>query len=251
MNKEEQITINKLKDLAELTFSNNLIMYSDFLNLYEQMLFLTNKNSFPQVNYEYIGGYQEAERKILRFYTDTSCINDEAPFSCLIMSPLNEKYSDSLTHRDFLGSLLGLGINRGKVGDIIVEENRAFVFVKTSLVKFIIDNLRKVKHTIIYCEEVDFPSDYQLKGFDIVNGTVSSIRLDAVTALAFRLSRGKIAEVIAGGKVFINSKQTLSSSASMKEGDIVSLKGMGRYLFYQINTTTKKGRLSITIKRYT
>ena len=251
MNKEEQIAFNKLKDLAELTFYNDRITFSDFLNLNEQMLFLTNNNTFSNVKHEFLGGYEEAERKVITFYTDTSYSINEAPFSCLKMSPLNDKYADSLSHRDFLGSLLGLGIDRSKVGDIIVEENRAFVFVKTTLAKFIVDNLRKVKHTIVYCEEVEFPSDYQLKDFEIINGTVSSIRLDTVAALAFRISRGKIAALIEGGKVFNNSRQTLSNSSTLKEGDIVSVKGMGRFLFNQINNTTKKGRLSITVKRYT
>ncbi|MDF2820095.1 MAG: hypothetical protein K0R15_536 [Clostridiales bacterium] len=251
MNKDEQILLNKLKDLAHFTYQKNLVSYSDYLNLNEQNIFLTNINSFPKIKYKFLGGYDHAERKLLNFYTDTLYNDsDQAPYSCIQMSPLNEKYTDNLTHRDFLGSLLGLGIDRGKVGDIIVEENRAFVFIKFNLVTFVIDNLRKVKHTIISCDVVEFPCNYTLKSCEEIKGTVQSIRLDSVAALALRISRGIITGLIEGGKVFINGKQILSNSTSLKSGDIVSVRGMGRFILYQINNTTKKGRISITIQRY-
>jgi RNA-binding protein YlmH len=114
----------------------------------------------------------------------------------------------------------------------------------------VIDNLRKVKHTIISCDVVEFPCNYTLKSCEEIKGTVQSIRLDSVAALALRISRGIITGLIEGGKVFINGKQILSNSTSLKSGDIVSVRGMGRFILYQINNTTKKGRISITIQRY-
>lgn len=251
--KEEQILRKRLLDLANTSNHRGICVFSDFLNLNEQNIFFSLKNELPRIKYFTYGGFSDAERKILCFCGDEQISEaDEIdfPIACIQVKPLNQKFSDALNHRDFLGAVLNLGLDRSKIGDILIEENQGYLFVHTSISQFITDQLIKVKHTMVVSnkiEQKDF--NYQPKYTEIV-GTVSSVRLDSILSVAFKSSRSSLTGLIEGGKVFVGGKQILSNSYTLKENDIVSVRGMGKFIFAGTSYQTKKGRYSVKILLY-
>ena len=194
------------------------------------------------------GGFEDAERRMIGFFPDYY----EFEFSDFPIKAVEIKFtrfSKGLTHRDFLGSVLGLGITREKVGDIIVEDERAVVFAENSVAEHIAANLEYVGHTKVntallenYTPPVKIPVEKKM--------TVASLRLDAVLGGCFNLSRTKTAELIKGEKAFINWLGESSPSKQVNEGDILTLRGSGRAVIKEVNGKTKKDRVLITVEIY-
>lgn len=251
--KEEQILIKRFHDLAYMADNRGMALYTDFLNLHEQSLLYENINELPRIKIFENGGYPGAERKMLCFCGD-AYIQDETeidfPISCLHIAPKNPKFSDTLNHRDILGAVLNLGIDRSKIGDIIVDNNESYLYCSLSISEFIIDQLTRIKHTIVKASLID-NNDFNYKPkLKPITGTVSSVRLDSILALAFKGSRSSLSGLISGGKVFVNSKNILSNSYTLKENDIVSVRGYGKFIFEGVESQTKKGRYSVKISIY-
>ncbi len=251
--KEEQILRKRFLDLANTSFTRGISLYSDFLNLNEQNIFSDLKNELPMIKYFAYGGYLDAERKILCFYGGDNKIDEKElvyPITCIKVIPLNQKFSDEFNHRDFLGAVLNLGLDRSKIGDILIIENVGYIMAHSNIADFIIDNLCKVKHTIVNCIRFDYRDfSYQPKVKEI-NGTVSSVRLDTILAVAFHTSRSSLSGLIEGGKVSIGGKIILSNSYSLKENDVVSVRGYGKFKYIGTSYQTKKGRYSVQILLY-
>ncbi|MFR4319365.1 MAG: YlmH/Sll1252 family protein [Eubacterium sp.] len=149
-----------------------------------------------------------------------------------------------------LGAILNLGIVRSKIGDIFIKDNIAYVYCLEDIAKFISDNLTKIKHTIVKTDITDYKDISVTPDFKEIMGTIANIRLDSLIATAFGSSRNSIIPLIESGKVFINSKMTTNNGASIKDGDIISVRGKGRFIFDGVIKTTKKGRNLIKIRLY-
>ncbi len=253
MDKDEQLLRRRFKDLALAAELRGGMLFSDFLNLHEQSIFMSMKQELPKIKYFTYGGFEDAERKILCFCGDDWITDSEEaawPITCIRLAPANQKFSDTLTHRDFLGAILNLGIDRSKVGDILIQENMAYLFCMNTISGFITEQLSKVKHTTIHagiCSGKDF--DYKPK-FTMITGTVSSVRLDSILSVAFKGSRSSLSGLIEGGKVFVNSREVLSNSYQLKEKDVVSVRGYGKFIYAGTDYQTKKGRYSVKIQLY-
>ncbi|TAH68647.1 MAG: RNA-binding protein [Anaerolineaceae bacterium] len=251
--KQEQLLQRRFQDLANMAEAREGLLFTDFLNLHEQDLFLRMKNEIPRIKYFSYGGYEEAERKILCFCGNYMIENEndiEFPISCLHIKPINSKFSDKLSHPDILGAVLNLGIDRSKVGDIILDNNEGYLFCSTSIHSFISEQLSRVKHTVVSASIIDnwdFEYNPNLKP---ITGTVTSVRLDSILSIAFKGSRSSLSGLIAGGKVFVNSKNILSNSYTLKENDIVSVRGYGKFIYAGTSKQTKKGRFSVKILLY-
>lgn len=253
MLKEEQLLIRRFRDLAYAADSRGISLFTDFLNLHEQNLFYEIKNELPDIRYFSCGGYGDAERKMLCFCGNLNISNEDEidfPISCLYITPKNAKFSDKLTHRDILGAVLNLGIERGKIGDIIVDNNEAYLFCCLSICDYIINELARIKHTMVSASLIDIQDFKYEPKLKPVTGSVSSIRLDSILAVAFNGSRSGLSGLIAGGKVFVNGRNILSNSYNLKENDIVSVRGYGRFIFAGVSGQTKKGRYSVKILLY-
>jgi RNA-binding protein YlmH len=253
LDKDEQILRKRLLEHANTAYHRSICMFSDFLNLNEQNIFQSLKNELPRIKYFTYGGFYDAERKILCF-----CGNDQIaaleeisfPISCIKVVPLSQKFSDSLNHRDFLGAVLNLGIDRSKVGDILINANEGYIFAHSTISNFIVDQLVKVKHTMVSTTIID-QQDFDYKpNFTEVVGTVSSVRLDSILSVAFHTSRSSLTELIEGGKVFVGGKVVLSNSYTLKENDIVSVRGLGKFIYVGTTYQTKKGRYSVKLLLY-
>lgn len=248
--KDELLLCKRFKELAIIAENKGICTYSDFLNLNEMNIFLSLIKELPNIHYELYGGYEEAERRMICFYSKDSYDQPEFKIQCLKIRPRNQKFSDNLTHRDFLGAILNLGVDRSKIGDILVNENEGYLFVDSKISNFIVENLIRVKHTTIECSFTDSSEVHIKPNFKEITGTVSSLRLDAVLSVAFKTSRSSLINYIAAGKVFVNSKLIESNSYVLKENDVVSVRGMGKFIYKEMTNQTKKGRYYITLQKY-
>lgn len=251
--KEEQLLQKRFFDLASIAEAREGLLFTDFLNLHEQDLFLRIKNELPRIKYFSEGGFNEAERKILCFCGNYMIKDDKEivfPISCIHIVPNSPKFSDKLSHRDILGAVLNLGIDRGKIGDIILDNKESYIFCSSSIHDFIIMELSRIKHTVVSASLIDIRNFEYKPNLRPITGTVTSIRLDSILSLAFRGSRTSLTRLIAGGKVFVNSKNILSNSYILKENDIISVRGYGKFIYSGETNRTKKGRLSVRILLY-
>lgn len=257
--KEELFTKKRLLESAQLAFKKEIVVYTDFLGLAEQNLFYSSIREFPAVSYSCYGGIQGAERFCIAFdgrETVSGLKKTEPeeyylfPIVCVGITPSSLKFSDKLTHRDFLGALLHLGITRAKIGDIYIKGNQAYVFCTEAIADFICKELCMVKHTLVHCE-ITAPNEEELSPeYKEITGTVASLRLDAFLSVAFQTSRSSLAAFIDGGKTYINGRLTTKAGTQLEEGDVVSVRGKGRFIVNEIKNLTKKGRIVVTINKY-
>lgn len=251
MEKEEYLLRKRLLELAENCFQRDVPTYSDFLNLNEQTIFLSLVRELPPVPYIVTGGFELAERRIVCFlpsYIDETAF--EPPVACIRFTPLNARFAENLTHRDYLGSIMNLGIERCKTGDILLKGSETYLFCMEDIAPYISREITRIRHTSVKSEICGLKDISYSPEFEEIEGSVASVRLDSVLSIAFRCSRSKILPYIQGEKVFINGKLTGSNSASLKEGDIVSVRGLGRFRYNGVRNETKKGRLFISIQKY-
>lgn len=248
--KDEIIFTKRLNEWWQQAYHKNICIYTSFLNLNEFNLFEQFKKTTPGVHYEVWGGYREAERRVICFYVDDSFTTISFPICCVQVSPVSEKYGETLSHRDYLGAVLNLGIDRSKIGDIAIENKTAYIFCMDVIAPFLCDNLTKIRHTNVNVKEIDINELHYTPKTEVVSGTVSSVRLDALLALAFKTSRSSMTGLISGGKVFANGKLVTSNSFVPKEDDIISVRGMGRFVYRKTENQTKKNRYRILLEKY-
>lgn len=251
MNKEEQMLCNHLADLANACYRRDYAIVSDFLTLNEQNLFLSYGSiQLPPVQYELIGGYDMAERKAVYFQPIGVGREYPAPLVLLWVKPLNLKFAEELTHRDYLGSLMNLGIERSKLGDLIPSKEGCFIICLESVADFICDQLTRVRHTAVDCKRRELSSLDFHPEVRPIEGTVASLRLDAVIGLAFSQSRSKLVGYIESEKVFVNGKCTTSNAYQVKDGDLISVRGLGKFRFLCAGGQTRKGRTAVSLELF-
>jgi len=194
------------------------------------------------------GGFDAAERKQIGFAPSYDAC-DTLPYSSYPITPLNVtyngKYSRELTHRDFLGAVLGLGLDRCKVGDILIGDEGAVMYISRDIVSFITDSLHVVGRTPVATSTRTNLDGIQSPG-TVKRITAASLRVDAIISVAFNLSRSKAAVLIEREKVFVNwaiAKKT----QQLSPGDIVTIRGMGRVRLDDIIGQTKKDRVALSI----
>ena len=250
MTKEEQQLEKRFLELGELAYQRGTAVYSDFLNLNELNIFQETRPKLSYLVTESFGGYELAERQIAVFRPEAPLFCTEPPISCLKLAPLQEKFAEELTHRDYLGAVLNLGLDRSCLGDILVEEKQAYLFCLTRMASFICDNLTRVRHTTMSVVPVEAENFHYEPKYKEITGTVASVRLDRLLSLAFGASRSSLTGLIEGGRVFVNGKLVTSNGYQPREGDLVSVRGMGRFRFQGGGGQSKKGREYVTLLRY-
>ena len=250
MTREEQQLEKHFRDLARTAYQRGIAVFSDFLNLNELNIFQSLRGEFSYLETETFGGYELAERQIAVFRPEAPVFYADYPVKCLKITPLNAKFAEELNHRDYLGAVLNLGIDRACLGDILMEEDAAYLFCLERMADFIRDNLTRIRHTSVYVEQVEAENFHYEPKYKEVSGTVASVRLDKLLALAFNASRSSLTGLIEGGKVFVNGKLVTSNGYEPKEGDLISVRGMGRFRFRGTGGQSKKGREYVILWRY-
>lgn len=250
MEKEEQLFRKRIQELADVCFRRDVPMNTDFLNLSEQTIFQSISGTLPPVRYILSGGFESSGRKVVCFLPSYEEEIAELPFECIRIRPVNHKFAEELSHRDYLGAIMNLGIERSLLGDIVIKDGDAYVFVLKKMSRYLVDNLTTIRHTTVQAEPMDDPGDVLKPEYEELNGTVSSIRLDSMVALCGRLSRSKAAAYIESEKVFINGQMISQVSRTLKDGEIISIRGIGKFKFSGSGGQTKKGRTSVTLLKY-
>lgn len=192
------------------------------------------------------GGYEDAERVIARF-APPDCWEEPWPIRAL---ELQWPHQSAPTHRDLLGSVMGLGIRRGLVGDIVVEAEKAYLFAEAAMAEHIASVLTaagRVHLQVALLDELPVPTPPEGRP---VRDTVSSPRLDAVVAAGFSVSRSKAAELINAGHVKLRHIPCLRTDAHVAEGDAISVRGLGRLQLCEIGQPTRKGRYPLSMLRF-
>ena len=250
MEKEEVLLRKRFIELSNLSYQRGIPMYTDFLNLNElNILHTTPKELLPSA-YRTFGGYEFSERQMAAFLPDAFSAYTEYPIDIIRLKPVNVKFAEELTHRDYLGALMNLGIERSKLGDILIQDKEAYLFCTKKMSAFIAESLGKVRHTIVIADVIEsFEFEYSPR-FEEIKGTVASVRLDSLLALAFNASRSKLTALISSGRVFVNGKLITSNGYHLKEEDIISVRQMGRFRYKGIQSETKKGRYYVIIHKY-
>lgn len=248
---EEELLKKRLLELADRAYERNQYTFSGFLSPPEVNTFYEIEGQIAYINYELFGGVEQAERVMIRFGSEGMFgYLEEFPIACLIVEPLIQKFSDALTHRDFLGALMNLGIERNTLGDIVVKGAKAYLFCMDSMADFIMENLTKVKHTHVRCiRSNETPEEVkpELKEETIL---VSSERLDGVIAKTYNLSRSQAVEIFREKRVFVDGRLCENNSRVPKSREAVSVRGFGKFLYLGREYETKKGKTAVKIGRY-
>ena len=258
--KELKLLESRFIELSRTAYQREIITYSDFLNLNEQNILHTLPKEALYTGYLSFGGYDLAERQMAAFIPDALYLRygkneitpaeTGYPFCALKITPVNLKFAEKLTHRDYLGAVLNLGIDRSRTGDIIPEDTGALLFVHNDIADFLCSELTRVRHTSVSAEQVPLTEIDYTPEFEEVRGTVASVRLDSLLSLAFNQSRSRLTGLIEGAKVYVNGRLITSNGYQPEEGDIISVRGMGKFRYEYAGGRTRKNRISVVINRY-
>lgn len=237
-------------ELAKKSEKASVFTYTDFLGLLEQNLFLTMEKELFSYTITKFGGIEDAERIIVRFGSENDVGYDEPfPISALSVTPVSRRFAEELTHRDVLGALMNLGIERSLIGDIYIKENNILIFCLTKIKDFLMESLTKIRHTEVSASEYIGDFSEFTANYEEMDIQISSERLDAVISRVLHLSREKGQALIKQGKVFVNGKNVFSYSLSPRENDKITVRGFGRFKYIGPVKTTKKGNLLVRILR--
>lgn len=249
--KDDKQLIKHLLDLANKSYNQNMFTFSEFMSESEIGVFYNYEREFSFVEYKIFGGMEDSERSMIRFGSSEELGYDELfPIVCLGIKPLIAKFADELTHRDYLGAIMNLGIERNTIGDIIVRDKEAYVFVNEKIKSFILDNLDKIKHTNIKISEVEPKENIKNKEPEEKEVMVQSLRVDSIISKIYNKSRSQSIDLFREHKVFVNGKIFENNSGSLKENDLVSVRGFGRFKYLGTLRNTNKGKIVISVLVY-
>lgn len=247
----EELTRHRFADLADRAYRTNQYTFTAFLTEAELSEFLALRQSLAPSGYTLWGGHENAERVMIRFGDPESYGYEEPfPIRCVRIAPLQQKFADALTHRDFLGAVMHLGIKRSEIGDILVEDKSAWLFCTETMADYLCRELTRIRHTSVSAAVTEMlPETFAQKTTE-GQVQVASERADGVVAKIFRISRGDCLVLFRAGKIFVNGRCVENNSLLLKEGDKVSVRGYGKFRFLGIGGLTRKGSKIVRYERF-
>lgn len=242
---------NRLKDLADKSYGQGIYTFSAFLGLSEQDTFYRIEKELAYAHPVLWGGHENAERVIVSF-GDEESLGYSAPFpmTCLHITPMAPKFAEKLSHRDFLGALMNLGIERSTLGDILVNEKECYLFCLENISGYIIENLNKVRHNYVKCTVISDIKEVPREEPEELTVQVASLRADALISKVYNLSRESSLELFRSCLVYINGRESTDNSKSLKPGDVVNARGFGKFTLCDDSHTTRKGKISQKVMVY-
>lgn len=246
--KEEVLLSARLEDALRLCRDRYRPQFVGFLDERQRGLAETLERRLGDASLCFYGGHEEAERVMAGFFPAFMEPEEEA----FPIAPLSFRYRKgvSLQHRDFLGALLSCGIRRDKIGDILCGDGLTVVFVDAEIAPFLCDQIRMVRSEGVAVVRGVEGALSPTRQFRELRDTVASPRLDAVVRAAVGVSREEAARRIEAGLVSLNHKPCDSVSAVVQEGDVLSIRGSGRFRVTELGPPTRKGRLFLTLHKY-
>ena len=266
LSKEEQIIYSHYEDMFHLADRRGIPVYSNFAGLNEINLAyrMLDEQHIPKEIQDsrvvLYGGYKDAERCIICFLPEILYEENETdsfPIVCIKIEPANKKFCGELTHRDYLGTVMGLGIEREQIGDIVIKKEGSdrntyyvgYVFCKKSISDLIL-GIERIKNTTVKTSLADGRELTLQQSYKEISGSVASLRVDSVVSVAVKTSRSKCLDIIREGKVYLNGRCCTENAKNISNNDIITVRGYGKFLIETSDSKTKKGKYHIIVKQY-
>ena len=269
MNQDEsKLLEGRIRELAQSAWQRDILRHTDFLSLSEQAVYHRIERTLSGGQRILYGGHPDADRTCLFFLPSYMDVMDAPPeedhcaqalpqeirgcIACIRIRAANPRFAEPLSHRDYLGALMNLGVDRAKTGDILTDGTgaEAYLFCTKEIAPFLCEELVRVRHTSVVCEEAAADECSIRPSFEELHVNVPSERADAVLAAVWKLSRTEAASLIAQEAVFADGRSVLQPGMQLKAGMRVSVRGYGKFLYDGAEHTTKKGRLYVNVKKY-
>lgn len=240
---EEKETLTKVFDRAARAERFGGPMFGDFMSMGEISLLEQRKGLLPDAEMLLFGGFADAERKMAGF----NAAEEDFP---IVFIEISGKNISSLTHRDYLGSLMGLGIERCKMGDILVRPSGAVLAAHEDIAGYIINTLSAVGKYPVSLRLME-PGELELepRSFVDVSGTVASLRLDSITAMLVGRGRNSACDLIRAGRVFVGGICSEKPDVKINDGDVITVRGFGKAIVH-VGGRSKKDRIFVTLSKY-
>ncbi len=252
--KEDALLLAGIEDKISQCLDKYMVTNSAFLDMRQRTLAEGACRRHKGLRYCFYGGHEDAERTVAVFLPDYAQLTEYNPLALLRLTRESGRFSSrdkELTHRDYLGSLMGLGLKREMIGDILVREDGADIVIIKEMGEFLLYHYEKAGRTALRAEIAPIEDIIVPEGrYEEKRDTVASLRLDNLVSSAFSLSRGKAVVAIESGLVFVNGVQSEKPDRQMKEGDKLVLRGRGKALLKAVGGVTRKDRISVEIHKY-
>lgn len=248
----EAIFERHLIDLARQAESRSMYTFSGFMGLSEQDLYHRLSGELKFIDHSLYGGNASAERQIAVFGSEKMFgFPPEYPIAVLEIRPLSDKYGEELSHRDYLGAILNLGVERSVLGDIVIRGKKAWIYVLENAAEFIREHLCKVRHTDVAVSLPDAEMIPELKPvLQEISVNIASERLDSIVAALTKVSRSQISEFFTREYVTLNGRIVTQISKTPRPGDVITIRGYGKAIYDGITGHSKKDRLYVTLRKY-
>lgn len=245
---DERLFRNRMTELAERAVTTGRHTYSDFLGLHERELLGRMSRELAFAEPSLFGGAGGCERVIARFGGPDR--GEPFPIACVKAEPAQQKFADRLTHRDALGAILNIGLEREMIGDIYIKDNIIYFFCLPRVLPVLLGELTRARHTTLRCSEIPALPE----GVGAATGEeriqISSERADVILAAAYRLSREESLTLFREARVYVDGRLFENNSGILSPGCVVSVRGMGRFRYLGFDSQSRKGKLNARIARW-
>ena len=250
MTDDEKFFVKRLEEIDRRAFQNYYPTYTDFLNANEYSLFLEHQREFQCETVVY-SGIELLERQMIAFIPDALIFDGKFPITGLLLTAKSKKFAGEMSHRDVLGTLMGLSIERKLIGDIMAVPEGYLILAKDSIAPLIAEELHRVRHTEVCVSMLpDFENRSIERTFIPRFGTVASMRLDCIVAEMANCSRSQALTMIQSGLVFINARQSFHNATPVKAGDVLSIRKVGKFRITEIGDLSRKGKIKLSYENY-
>lgn len=252
VNEQEKLVGRKVADAVKAVSHSGLPRYLGFFNLREAELALAECKRSKWREYVFYGGFEGAERTLLCLYNPNdaaAALPQNYPLAALKITPANAE-NTALTHRDYLGAILGAGVKRECIGDIVTDAGGATVVLQPAMLPFLLQQLTRIGRVSVALQKCELPAGTrQTQGLPKM-ASVSSLRADAVLAAMLHINRAQAAQLIEKGTIQINHLVVQSRHYSVCEGDIFSVRGTGKFCLSKVGGKSKKDRTFVEFVMY-
>lgn len=248
LSKEDEFLAGNIADKVQAASFKGRSSFTCFLSEGRAELAKKVAAAYSFDRYMLFGGYGGAERVMLGLFADHDD-PDENAFPIFAYT-ISYRRQDGLSHRDILGAMMGLGITRDSIGDILVSDDHAVMFLNETAAKMAEQQLAKIGRAGVKLEKGFDEDSLPQRSFKDISGTVPSLRADCIIALAVRCSRTKAEQLITSGAVSVKGEELLSGAKKLSEGDTFTIRGSGKFILDKIGGNTKKDRIYIDLKKF-
>lgn len=250
---EDAVALAQFLDKSVQAEKSNVPASTAFFNPRQQTLADTLARQTSVMPYVFFGGYDDAERRTAVFLPDWVQPEDAAQYAPLAVfrAVWSAQSKASLSHRDFLGALMGCGVRRDTIGDILAKEQSCDLIVLQSVARYIEENLISVGRAAVSLSRIT-PAEIEVppRKVRLIRDTLASLRLDAAVSTGFSMSRERAQELIRTGHCVLNNLPCEKPDRAIAEGDVVSARGFGKFRISSVGSVSKKGRIFIEVERY-